>query len=159
MPAITDSISCDILHQLLVPIYNRCALQIAFEKRIAVGRASCHSYTNEQFSALDSIAENPRILFKGPAGTGKTVIATEAVKRAVINRKKVIFICYNNLLSYWLKKQTEPFKKKYDDLLIVGTIHSIFLSLSGLELPKIQTSNFWQKELPNAVIETPERLA
>ena len=43
LPAITVSISYDIRHQLLFPIYNRSALQIVFEKRIAVGRVSCHS--------------------------------------------------------------------------------------------------------------------
>ena len=110
-------------------------------------------YTNEQFAALDSIDENPRVLFKGPAGTGKTLLAIEAAKRAVINRKKVIFICYNNLLSYWLKKQTEPIKNVYNGSLTVGTIHSIFLSLSGLECPDNPDSDFWQNKLPYAVIE------
>jgi hypothetical protein len=63
LPAITDSISCDILHQLLVPIYNRCAQQIAFEKRIAAGRASCHSNRIESFGIADWVWQSP-LLFK-----------------------------------------------------------------------------------------------
>jgi len=58
-----DSISCDILHQLLVPIYNRCAQQIAFEKRIAAGRASCHSNRIESFGIADWVWQSP-LLFK-----------------------------------------------------------------------------------------------
>jgi len=63
LPAITDSISCDILRQLLVPIYNWCALQITFEKRIAVGRASCHSYRIESFGIADCVWQSA-LLFK-----------------------------------------------------------------------------------------------
>src|SRR5262249_385553 len=38
-------------------------------------------YTEEQFSALDAMTENPRTAFIGPAGTGKTLLAIEAARR------------------------------------------------------------------------------
>ena len=34
-------------------------------------------YTEEQFAAIDMMEDNPRVLFTGPAGTGKTVLALE----------------------------------------------------------------------------------
>ncbi len=63
LTAITDSISCDILHQLLVPIYNRSALRIVFGERIAIGRASCHSLRIESlwiaYGNLHDFAREP----------------------------------------------------------------------------------------------------
>jgi hypothetical protein len=47
LPAIIVSISCDILHQLLVPIYNRSALQIVYGELIAADRTACHIFRNE----------------------------------------------------------------------------------------------------------------
>ena len=40
-------------------------------------------FTEEQFGALDMLNDNDRVVFKGPAGTGKTFLALEAAKRAV----------------------------------------------------------------------------
>src|SRR6185436_10463403 len=39
-------------------------------------------YTQEQLSALDAMEANPRVVFDGPAGTGKTVLAIEATRRS-----------------------------------------------------------------------------
>jgi hypothetical protein len=37
--------------------------------------------TDEQFTALDQASLNPRVVFSGPAGAGKTVLAMEALRR------------------------------------------------------------------------------
>ena len=63
LPAITTSISCYILQQLLVPIYNRSALQIVFGELIAVDRPACHSYRIESFGLVDWVWQSP-LLFK-----------------------------------------------------------------------------------------------
>jgi hypothetical protein len=41
-------------------------------------------FTEEQFAALDQIEANPRIVFDGPAGTGKTLLAIEAARRSIV---------------------------------------------------------------------------
>ena len=46
-------------------------------------------YTEEQFEALDTIDANPRLVFDGPAGTGKTLLAIEAARRAVSRGRRV----------------------------------------------------------------------
>ena len=63
LPAITVSISSDILNQLLVPIYNRSALQIVFGELIAVDRTSCHSSRIESFCIVDCVWQST-LLFK-----------------------------------------------------------------------------------------------
>ena len=110
-------------------------------------------FTGEQYDALDSVEENERILFKGPAGTGKTFLAIESVNRAVSKNDKVLFICYNYLLGNWLKSQIEGNKQKYPDMIAAGTMHSIFIGLSGLRLPNMPTDKFWEEHVPHTVVE------
>ena len=63
-------------------------------------------YTEEQFNALDLMARNPRVVFDGPAGTGKTLLAIEAARRAVVAGRRVLFLCFNIPLRLWLADQT-----------------------------------------------------
>ena len=63
--------------------------------------------TEEQYARLDELEENERCLFKGAAGTGKTLLALEYARRAGRAGSKVLLICFNNLLGKWLGQQTE----------------------------------------------------
>jgi hypothetical protein len=61
--------------------------------------------TEEQYKFLDMVVDNPRILVKGYAGTGKTMLAIEQAKRASNKYNNVLFLCYNRLLSYNIQAQ------------------------------------------------------
>ncbi|MFZ3152206.1 NERD domain-containing protein [Pseudomonas sp.] len=102
-------------------------------------------FTDEQFESLDLLRENERVLFKGPAGTGKTFLALETAKRAVFEGKRVLLVCYNSLLGEWLEAQTELFS---DDpiKLKCGTFHSLLLEIA--KVPPKNTAEYWRKELP-----------
>jgi len=62
-------------------------------------------YTEEQFAALDAMDRNPRVIFDGPAGTGKTLLAIEAARRAAVAGRRVLFLCFNVPLRMWLADQ------------------------------------------------------
>jgi DNA polymerase III delta prime subunit len=104
-------------------------------------------YTTEQFEALDAMEYNRRVIFSGPAGTGKTLLAIEAAKRAVNEGGKVLFLCYNNLLGRWLKDETQSLFPQ----LTTKTVHAFLLELSGCEYK--DAPRFWQNELPAKAIE------
>jgi hypothetical protein len=110
-------------------------------------------FTEEQFFALDVLEENHRIIYKGPAGTGKTFLAIEAVRRALAAGKRTFFLCYNRLLGQWLLRQTETFAFQYPGMLTVGTLHSVLLHLSGLRPADASDRSFWSKRIPDAVME------
>src|SRR5207249_2085713 len=74
---------------------------------VELAEAAIRRFTEEQFDAIDHINENRRVLFKGPAGTGKTSLAIEAARRAIRARKSTALLCFNNLLSHWLRQETE----------------------------------------------------
>lgn len=58
--------------------------------------------TEEQYGALDLLSENQRCLFKGAAGTGKTMLALEYARRTASGGAKTLLVCFNRLLGDWL---------------------------------------------------------
>ena len=60
-------------------------------------------FTEEQFRVLDGLAENPRVLVRGTAGTGKTLLAAEEAKRRVAMGERVLLCCFNRMLAEHLK--------------------------------------------------------
>ncbi|MDB4305990.1 ATP-binding domain-containing protein [bacterium] len=111
-------------------------------------------FTEEQFSALDVIEHNPRVLFMGPAGTGKTFLGMEAVHRSRLRGESTLFTCYNRLLGLWLNLHGFANEGGNDEDLTVGTFHSLLLRLSGLRAPSGRDqSEFWSHILPTEVIE------
>jgi hypothetical protein len=63
--------------------------------------------TEEQYARLDELEANPRCLFEGAAGTGKTLLALEYARRASRTGSKVLLVCFNRLLGEWLQEQTK----------------------------------------------------
>jgi hypothetical protein len=49
--------------------------------------------TENQFRALDALVASPRVLFEGGAGTGKTLLAVEACRRATASGSRVLYTC------------------------------------------------------------------
>jgi hypothetical protein len=107
-------------------------------------------YTAEQFGALDVMEANPRVLFEGPAGTGKTLLATEAARRAVSRTRRPLMLCYNRLLGRRLSDET----KGLQPALTIATIHRHMLNVAQLAPPSSPTESFWQHDLPAQATET-----
>jgi UvrD-like helicase C-terminal domain/Nuclease-related domain/Type III restriction enzyme, res subunit len=61
--------------------------------------------TEEQYAALDIVEDNSRCLFQGAAGTGKTMLALEAARRAARAGHRTLFLCYNALLGDWIEQR------------------------------------------------------
>ncbi len=88
--------------------------------------------TEEQYEIIDQLEDNPRCLFKGAAGTGKTLLALEFSRRAELCGKKVLLVCYNQLLSQRFGEWTE------DTGITAGTFHGVVESLI--------TNSKWKQE-------------
>lgn len=116
--------------------------------RRARKQAEILCYTEEQFAALDAMADNERVLFSGPAGTGKTVLAVEAARRASNAGQKVLLLCFNRLLGQWLSRH--PITQC--EAVTARTFHQYLLSFAGIALPPDPGDTFWKVELPDAAI-------
>lgn len=112
---------------------------------------SIRRFTEEQFQALDMLEDNQRVLFKGPAGTGKTLLAIEAARRVVRSGGRAILLCHNALLGTWLRQQMQSITAEAQAAgrpVTVGTVSSLMLKISGIGVPDGAGKDFWANELP-----------
>jgi len=146
---------CSIIAQTLRPDFEFFESPKA---RTAKRREELKRYTEEQYGALDAMDTNVRVIFEGPAGTGKTLLAIEAARRAAQAGRRVLLVCFNRILGRWLEDQA----KSLPSAVSCGTIHRYMLSLARVDPgEKGDKSVFWQKELPElamaAILESPAR--
>jgi len=60
--------------------------------------------TKEQYQILSVLDIKPRVIVRGAAGTGKTLIANKEATAASRRSKKVLFVCYNRFLASRLNR-------------------------------------------------------
>jgi hypothetical protein len=61
--------------------------------------------TELQYRALDTYARNPRMVFEGGAGTGKTMLAAEICRRAAAAGHHVLLTCRSGVLAQFIRAQ------------------------------------------------------
>lgn len=106
------------------------------------------SFIGEQYEALDAMQDNRQVLFTGPAGSGKTLLATEAARREVSMGRSGRLLCFNRFLGRRLVSDM-------DDLpgLTVGTLHKELVRIVGVQPPPGAGPDFWERELPDRAME------
>lgn len=92
-------------------------------------------FTEEQYGALDILEENARVVFKGPAGTGKTFLALEAAHRAALAGRRTLLACESALGGQWLAREARARSSSPSDLVFAGSINSVFRRLVA-DIPK-----------------------
>lgn len=140
-----DKQQTGVIARLLRPNFE--FVEKATDRRVRQ-QADILRYTEEQFEALDTMADNERVLFTGPAGTGKTVLAMEAARRASAAGGEVLLLCFNRLLGRWLSRHPTA----QSDSVTVGTLHQYLISLAGINVPKEPEDSFWKVDLPEAAL-------
>lgn len=112
--------------------------------------------TKEQYRCLDQLDDNPRCLIQGPAGTGKTLLAIEEVKKSVVRGEKVALFCFNTNLADWLSSYFEnmPESVRPD---YIGTFHKYMTQIAkgACILPTYPQSpdkvqQYYHNDLPEA---------
>jgi hypothetical protein len=110
-------------------------------------REALARFTDEQFDALDQMEQARRVLFTGPAGSGKTFLALEAARRAAARGQSVRILCFNALLGDSLKAEAEHLPQVQ-----AGTLHATMLRLAGLEPPASPGDDWWSGTLVDAAL-------
>ena len=139
---------CDALVNLLRPDFEFFESPKSRFERL---NDEVRHYTDEQFEALDTIDANPRIVFDGPAGTGKTLLAIEAARRAAARGRRVLLLCFNRPLGRWLQEETAGMGR----VVTARTLHEHLRLLAGILPTRGQRcrTEFWQDELPALALE------
>lgn len=107
--------------------------------------------TKEQKQILDSMSENKRIIIKGTGGTGKTVLLYEKALELSALGKKVIFVCYNKVLSKYLNERLKQEDNEIKNNIKITSLHAYMLEkIRKLDNSYIveNTSKFFETQLP-----------
>lgn len=144
---------CERIVQMLRPDFEFFESPKARSKRVD---EEIRHYTEEQFGALDSMRRVSRVVFDGPAGTGKTLLALEAARRGHAAGKSVLILCFNRPLSLWLQDQAqELLGAGRAPTVVIKTIHQHMTDLAGQSVRGRPGDgpSYWDKALPDAAAE------
>ena len=138
----------DALTKLLRPDFELCETPASARDRRA---DELRHYTEEQFVALDAMETNERVLFEGPAGTGKTVLALEDARREAIDGRSIVLLCFNHLLASELKQQVASFGVTFK----LATLHSLMAEIANAPTHSEPgpSQKYWEEELPARALE------
>ncbi len=140
-----DPRQCEQLVSLMRPSFEVYESPASRDRRLA---DEIKAFTQEQYAALDAMEGNSQVLFDGPAGTGKTMLAIEAARRSAAMGKSVLLLCFNRLLGRWLQAQVGSLSPG----VTCRTLHSQMLEVTGCDVPVQASDSFWSEELPAAAI-------
>ncbi|MBR5292176.1 MAG: PhoH family protein [Clostridia bacterium] len=131
-----------------------CAVAMSVQLRNA--NEALIALTKEQYRCLDQLDDNPRYLIQGPAGTGKTLLAIEEVKKFAARGDKVALFCFNSNLADWMSNyfddMPESVRPQY-----VGTFHKYMTQVAkDADLLPVyphdpeKVQQYYQEDLPEA---------
>jgi hypothetical protein len=138
-----DRRACDRVVRALRPEFE---LAVSPESTRSQRARHLQRFTEEQYDALDIMQRSPRVLFTGPAGTGKTFLALESARRASQQGRSVLLVCYNRLLAGWLRTVVP-------DGVTAVTLHALMCQAAGTQPPEHASAAWWNEELPNLAVD------
>mgnify|MGYP001056563713 CR=1 FL=1 len=92
--------------------------------------------TTEQYSCLDDIELNDRMVVTGGAGTGKTLIAVEQAKRCSHDEKVAVF-CYNKNLAKYIRNNLSSKN------VTVYSLHAYLTKICGERVNNIEKNKIY----------------
>ena len=133
-------VSVEQLHKALLPAFN---LVPSLKFRVDSESEQLLRLTQDQRAFL-TFAENlSRVRIDGVAGSGKTLLAVEQVKRFAGSGLRVLFLCYNKSLAAWIRKSLDD--AEASDLIEVRTFHDFCAQackLAGIEFSPDNSDTF-----------------
>ncbi len=141
----------DVQRRFLAAMDPRILLVPSLSSRIEEGEAVLVRLTDEQTRILDVLSEVPRLVVKGAAGTGKTLVAMEKARRLASEGKRVLLLCFNKLLAEFLAQRADGFTVKH--------FHGLCRELATaagipFRLPKDSAAakEYWEMEPPQQLM-------
>lgn len=121
-------------------ILNNANYYPTFERKMEEYKKKIIALTREQYLLLDEL-ENPNILLSGVAGSGKTLMALEAVQIAKRKKWKTLLICRSSNLNKYLNSICQKDKMNHVTVETMTSFCNKILSEAKLQGLDIETSS------------------
>ena len=112
--------------------------------------------TLDQFRVLDGLARVRRALIAGCAGSGKTMLAREKVRRLAEQGFRPLYVCFNKLL----RESSADFLKGWPGA-AVDSFHGLCLKWArraGLKVEERDERDYWDRALPEALLSAARKI-
>src|SRR5262249_40697943 len=114
--------------------------------------------SEQQFTILDYMRSHRRVAVSGCAGSGKTVLAVAKAKELAAQGFRVLLTCFNRALAAHLEEVVEGVTG-----LEVRSFHQLCRRLAteaevALDWPAQPTVDFFERDLPEALVRAADRL-
>lgn len=109
--------------------------------------------TDEQCQLFARLSANPRVIARGGAGTGKTLIAADEARRLADQGRNVLYLCFSRNLARYLEHALADVPA-----VTVRTLHSLMDELVEAadrrsELPDVDENDLFTMFLPELALE------
>ena len=142
-------------------LHPKLHLTESFGARLQLDTEAFVRLSREQVLTLKGILSNPRLRVSGGAGTGKTVLALEAVKMLSGRGLSTLLLCYNQGLSRFLDGALED-RQAEAGKIDIHTFHALCRrAFECLEIPfsvparqdPEASAHFWNETAPLVLLE------
>lgn len=115
--------------------------------------------TERQVAVSRRLMRNPRTIVRGPAGTGKTLIAIDRARQAAASGKRVLFLCFNRNLAAYVRNSLSDPKNGCKELSVDAmTLHACAMDLtkkySTTEIPVEEREKLFSEAAKMATIKS-----
>jgi hypothetical protein len=145
MTASLSSTDVDAIISACVPVQKR---RPGAREEIRRREEEAEAHLRKQQQPVLTLAQlNDRVRVSGGAGTGKTLIAMEAARRAADRGLRTALLCFNQLVGDWMRHKMEEAAPLPPNL-VVGRAIQVMATMTGVSIPNTPSASFWNTELP-----------
>jgi len=135
----------EAVRKALIPVFE---YGTSLADMMGAAKQKIFNLTEEQCNYLDFIGDRKRVLVRGCAGTGKTVLALKKARELALDGKNILLLCYNVPLGDLLEEST----KEIAGDITATNYHNLCINKlqeSGINLPQRHDQDFWEIEIPD----------
>lgn len=100
-----DPLSSNVLDAITKALTSTFQLVPALWAEIEDQERRLFRFTEDQLNILKLLQSHPRAAIQGVAGAGKTILAVAKARTFADEGKRVLFVCFNELLASWVRSQ------------------------------------------------------
>jgi hypothetical protein len=144
-----EPLSTSVLNGITQALTSTFKLVPALWSEIEEQERQILRFTEDQIRILDVLRSYRRAAIRGVAGSGKTMLAMSKARAFADEGKRVLFVCFNEMLAAWLDSQLPD---SYKNQVIVRNYHKLcreWVLDAGLKWPNTEGDDeFFKTEAP-----------